>query len=123
MHSHILIDVARVQQQHYNDQCATAKNKLSESNIQPSVMHYSFDHAQQVHFLCNAQQPGPILFKTPRKCGVLSVSCEPMSTQVNYMYLIDEADNVGKGANATISLLHPFLTESWPKRETCTSSC
>ena len=101
------LDLARVQRQHYNDQCATAKDKLSESNSRPSVMHYSFDYAQQVHFPFNAQQPGPIFFKTPRKCGIFGVSCEPMSTQVNY--LIDEADNVGKGANATISYLHHFL--------------
>lgn len=64
-------------------------------------MHYSFDYAQQIHY------PGPIFFKTPRKCGLFGVSCESTSTQVNY--LIDEADDVGKGANATISLLHHFL--------------
>ena len=68
-----------------------------------SVMHYSFDYVQQVHYLCNAQQPGPIFFKTARKCGVFGVSCEPTSSQVNY--LIDEGDDIGKGANATFSLL------------------
>ena len=67
-------------------------------------MHHSFDYAQQIHFPFNAQQPGPIFFKTPRKRSIFGVSREPMSTQVNY--LIDEADDVGKGANATISLLH-----------------
>ena len=70
-------------------------------------MHYSFDYAQQVHYPFNAQQPGPIFFKTPRKCGIFGVSCEPTSSQVNY--LIDESDEVGKGANATISLVHHYL--------------
>ena len=42
-----------------------------------------------------------------RKCGIFGVSCEATSTQVNY--LIDEADDVGKGANATISLLRHYL--------------
>ena len=101
------LDLARVQRKHYNDQCATAKGNMAESSSQPTVMHYSFDYAQQVHFPFNAQQPGPIFFKTPRKCGVFGVCCEPTSTQLNY--LIDEADDVGKGANATISLVHHFL--------------
>ena len=33
--------------------------------------------------------------------------CEPVGVQVNY--LIDESEVIGKGANATISLLHHFL--------------
>lgn len=35
------------------------------------------------------------------------MTCEATSIQVNY--LIDEADYVGKGANATISLVHHYL--------------
>ena len=62
---------------------------------------------QQVHYPFNAQQPGPIFFITPRKCGIFGVSCEATSSQVNY--LIDESDDVGKGANATISLVHHYL--------------
>ena len=101
------LDLARIQRHHYNEQCAKAKDNLPEGEGRPSVMHYSFDYAQQVHFPFNSQQPGPIFFKTPRKCGIFGMSCEPTSTQVNY--LIDEADDVGKGANATISLVHNFL--------------
>ena len=47
-------------------------------------------------------------FKTARKCGIFGVCCEPRSFQVNY--LIDEAQDVGKGADATLSLLHHFLS-------------
>ena len=99
------LSLARVQRQHYNDQCALAKVNLTSNP--PSVMHYSFDYAQQVHYPFNAQQPGPIFFKTARKCGIFGVSCEATSSQINY--LIDECDEIGKGANATISLIHHYL--------------
>ena len=71
------------------------------------MMHYSFDFAQQVHFPTNPQQPGPVYFKTPRKCGLFGVCCEAVPQQINY--LIDESVNVGKGANCVVSLLHHFL--------------
>lgn len=112
MHSDSHLELAQVQRQHYNNQCAMAKDNMPESNSasRPSVMHYSFDYAQQIHFPFNSQQQGPFFFKTPRKCCIFGVSCEPTSTQVNY--LIDEADDVGKGANATISLLHHFFLQN-----------
>ena len=52
-------------------------------------------------------QPGPICFKTPRKCGIFGVCCEGVPRQVNF--LIDESVMVGKSANATISYLHFYL--------------
>ncbi|RUS74217.1 hypothetical protein EGW08_018023 [Elysia chlorotica] len=71
------------------------------------MMHYSFDFAQQVHYPCDPLQPGPIFFKTPRKCGLFGVCCEAISRQVNF--LIDEAVNCGKGANCVVSLIHHFF--------------
>ena len=70
-------------------------------------MHYSFDFAQQIHVPSNPLQPGPVYFKTPRKCGIFGVMCEGIPHQVNF--LIDEAVSVGKGANATISYVHYYL--------------
>ena len=70
-------------------------------------MHYSFDYVQQVHFLSNALQPGPLFFKTARKCQIFGICCEPKNEQVNY--LIGEADYVGKGGNSTLSMLHHYL--------------
>ena len=32
--------------------------------------HISFDFAQQMHYPSDPLQPGPIYFKTPRKCGL-----------------------------------------------------
>ena len=73
----------------------------------PSVMHYSFDYAQQVHFPNNPQQPGPAYFLSARKCQIFGIACEPTGKQVNY--LIDEGETIHKGANATVSLLNHFI--------------
>ena len=72
-----------------------------------TTMHYSFDFAQQVHYPSNPMQPGPIYFKTPRKCAIFGIMCEAIPQQVNY--LIDEASDVRKGANTTISYVHHFF--------------
>ncbi|XP_048010889.1 uncharacterized protein LOC125244726 isoform X2 [Megalobrama amblycephala] len=61
-------------------------------------MHYSFDFAQQ---------PGPMYFLTPRKCGLFGVSCEGLQKQVNY--LIDEGMSSTKGSNEVISYMHHFF--------------
>ena len=72
-----------------------------------ATVHYSFDYAQQVHIPSNPMQPGPIYFKTPRKCGIFGVMCEGIPRQVNF--LIDKAASAGKGVNATISYVHYFF--------------
>ena len=73
----------------------------------PACVHYSFDFAQQVHYPRNPLQPGPMYFKTARKCAIFGVCCEGLPHQINY--LIDEASDTGKGANTAVSLLHHFL--------------
>ena len=124
-------DCIKAQQDHLN--CAQAKRELYRNtysvagttfqSIEDDVdfneshepcsfdgtMHYSFDYAQQVHYPSNPLQPGPIHFKTPRKCGIFGVNCEAVPRQVNY--LIDESATVGKGANATISYVHHFFAQ------------
>ena len=69
--------------------------------------HYSFDMAQQVFYPNDPLQPGPMYFLTPRKCAIFGVCCEAIPRQVNY--LIDEAVDIGKGANAVVSMLHHFF--------------
>ena len=71
------------------------------------TVHYSYDYAQQLHYPANPNQPGPIYFKTPRKCGLFGVCCEAIPWQVNF--LIDENVLTGKGANSTISYVHYFF--------------
>ena len=68
------------------------------------TVHYSYDYAQQLHYPSNPNQPGPIYFKTPRKCALFVVCCEAIPRQVNF--LIDENVMTGKGANSTISYVH-----------------
>ena len=96
------LDRAHRERSHYNSQC-----KLDDSASNPTIMHYSYDYAPKVHYPYTPQQSGPAYFKTARKCGIFGVACEPRSFQVNY--LIDEVQEVGKGADATLSLLHHFF--------------
>ena len=83
---------------------------LTDNQGQPNSLAisltYSFDHAQQVHYPSNPQQPGPLFLKTPRKCGIFGVCSEGCNTQVNY--LIDEAQSCGKGANSIVSMVHHY---------------
>ena len=70
-------------------------------------MQYSFDYCQQVLLPFSSQQRGTIYFRTPRKVQVFGVCCEPLSRQV--FFLIDEAQQVGKGAAVVVSLVHAFF--------------
>ncbi|RUS90967.1 hypothetical protein EGW08_001271 [Elysia chlorotica] len=107
--------MVKQERQHYIDICKTVASQLpadrqlgshDHCSFQGSN-HLSFDFAQQVHYPHNPLQPGPIYFKTPRKCGIFGVNSEGHKRQINY--LIDEAHSCGKGANVVISLLHDFL--------------
>ena len=113
------LDRVQTERELYRNTCCESKNnfkrledtiKLDEQHDPCSIdtaIHYSFDFAQQIHFPSNPMQPGPIYFKTPRKCGIFGVMCEAIPQQVNY--LIDEASDVGKGANTTISYVHHYF--------------
>ena len=60
-----------------------------------------------MHFPFSAQQTGPEYFKTAHKCGIFGVCNDGESRQV--IYLIDEAENPGKGADCVTSLLHHYF--------------
>ena len=68
---------------------------------------YSYFKFKQNHYPSSPMQPGPIYFLTPRKCGIFDVCCAAIPQQVNF--LIDEAFDTGKGANAVISMVHYYL--------------
>ena len=119
-----IIDVARVHQElveekcnRYREVCKASRQNLmdifttADSTCQPSppssmtpalsmktVMHYSFNMAQQVKHVYIATfviciglgtlsirslQPGPVYFLTPRKCAIFGVCCEVIPRQVN----------------------------------------
>ena len=52
-------------------------------------------------------QPGPIFFKTPRKCLVFGI-IEEASSKME-IYLLDESVVIKKGADCVISLVHDHL--------------
>lgn len=79
-------------------------DKVHDACSLDTTIHYLLDFAQQIHIPSNLMQLGPIYFKTSRKCGIFGVMCKAVPRQVNY--LIDEASDVGKGANTTISYVH-----------------
>ena len=107
------------ERKYYNDVCdesnKTASPVLNVVDFNVSrepcsldgTIHYSYDYAQQLHFPCDPYQPGPIYFKTPRKCALFGVCCESFKRQVNF--LIDENVSTGKGADSTISYVHYFF--------------
>lgn len=66
-----------------------------------SIVHYSFDMAQQIHYPSNPLQTGPIYFLTPRKCAIFGICCEAIPRQINY--LIDEACDTGKGSTPSLA--------------------
>ena len=97
---------AKKQRCYYRKQVDESKDSVKSGTLK--TLSYSFDHAQQVHYPSNPQQPGPIYFKVPRKCGIFGVCDEGNSSQINY--LIDEAQSCGKGANSIVSMVHHFLS-------------
>eukprot|EP00731_Ephydatia_muelleri_P009249 Em0004g1587a len=54
-----------------------------------------------------SQQRGTLFFRTPRKVQVFGVCCEPLCHQV--FFLIDKAEQAGKGAGVVVSLVHAFF--------------
>ena len=113
------LDWAKAERDYYRDACSKAEENFDSIRERfdfvkvhspcsfNKTIHYSFDYAQQVHIPSNPMQPGPIYFKTPRKCGIFGRFCEAVPRQVNF--LIDEAISCGKGANPTISYVHYYL--------------
>ena len=76
---------------------------------------YSFAFAQQIHYLANPKQPGPIYFKTPRKCGVFGVMAEALPQMA--LFLLDEAVETGKGDNTVISFIDFFFLLTWVSKK------
>eukprot|EP00033_Pygsuia_biforma_P004370 GCRY01004790.1.p1 GENE.GCRY01004790.1~~GCRY01004790.1.p1 ORF type:complete len:220 (+),score=27.75 GCRY01004790.1:672-1331(+) len=81
------------------------ENTITNEEIPLTVpLFLSFDYAQQVHVPFSSQQVGELYFKTPRKVQLFGVTME--NTPFFFLYLIDEAESAGKGADAVISLVH-----------------
>ena len=82
------LKLAAEERDFYKSCCKTTKDALvdhlkdvdfSEKRVACSLegtVHYSYDYAQQLHYPADPYQPGPIYFKTPRKCGLFGVCCK-----------------------------------------------
>ena len=102
------LEVAKRQRLYYNQKIIASKSAIDQVPSNKSVtLSYSFDHAQQIYHPSRPQNPGPLYFKTPCKCGIFGVCDEGSGTQL--IFLIDEARSCGKGANSIISMVHYYL--------------
>lgn len=113
------LDNANAEREYYKSQCAQAKEDLSSNfpdfspfeQYQPcsfiGTAHISWDYAQQLHYPSDPFQPGPLYFKTSRKCALFGICNDAVNHQINY--LVDEIVSTGKGANSTISYVHHYL--------------
>ena len=101
--------LAQSERKYYNTPVKRVNESLCtlQQGEKPPLSHYSFDFAQQVHFPFSAQQTGPEYFKIACKCGIFWVCNDGENKQVTY--LIDEAENPGKGADCVIRVLHHYL--------------
>lgn len=88
----------RSEREYYNGQVTAAQSQWKNHKLIPLTCgHYSYDFTQQIHYLFDCQQTGPEYFKIAQKCGIFGVCNGGENCQVNY--LIDEAENPGKGAD------------------------
>lgn len=76
------------EREHYKSCCEESKHhvqcfleevdftKTREPCSFNGTVHYSYDYVQQLHYPSDPNQPGPIYFKTPRKCAVFGICCK-----------------------------------------------
>ncbi|CAH0403833.1 unnamed protein product [Chilo suppressalis] len=104
------LEEANIQRKFYNDirkDASVALTQAKQLEQKPGIRVFSIDYAQNIHYPSSEMQVGPAFFKTARKCGIFGINDEADNTQTNY--LIDECDNIGKGANSVINLIHHHL--------------
>lgn len=93
---------AKTQHNYYNECCCDLK--MTDNS---TVLVISFDFAQNVSYPSGPQCTGQSYFKSARKCNIFGILNEITKIQTNY--LIDENEAIGKGPNATVSMLHQYL--------------
>lgn len=105
-----LIGEASLHKQNADKQRSFFKSLRMDS----SKITLSFDAAQQVHIPSNPLQAGEAFFKTARKVGIFGVMDE-FHLNGN-IYVIDESDVIGKGANHTIFLANHTIVEKYNEK-------
>lgn len=101
---------AQRQRENYNKwrKLVRENDTIEIDGIKRKVAVLSFDYAEQVHYPSSARAVGSTYFKTARKCGIFGVHDEKTGIQRNY--LIDEADDIGKGPNSVVSMLYQYFS-------------
>ncbi|MCP3921994.1 MAG: hypothetical protein GY714_05335 [Desulfobacterales bacterium] len=88
-----------------------SKDKFPTNKVNPCstsiISHYSFDFSQKVHYPFSPYQRSSSYFLVPRKCDIFGIVNDTISKEI--LFLVDELELVGKGANAVISYLHAFF--------------
>lgn len=95
------LNSAKAQRNHYNS-CIDY-----EAPENSTCLVISFDLAQNVSYLSCPQRTGKSYFCSARKCNIFGILNE--QTKIQTKYLIDENESIGKGPNATVSMLHHYL--------------
>ncbi|KAF2888559.1 hypothetical protein ILUMI_17614 [Ignelater luminosus] len=80
-----------------------------------SFLVLPFDFEQNISYPNSPQQVGSAYFKVGRKCCIFGINNEKPGTQTNFV--IDRANDIGKGQNATVTMLHHYL-ETHPSVDT-----
>ncbi|KAF2898996.1 hypothetical protein ILUMI_07183, partial [Ignelater luminosus] len=111
---------------HFNSKGLSARNHgLTESanrktHVTPELREIIVEFIkaftnQVANISYNPQQVGSAYFKASHKCSIFGIHDEKTGIQTNF--LIDEANDIGKGPNATISMLYHYL-ETHPPVDT-----
>jgi hypothetical protein len=78
-----------------------------------STVVICFDYAQNVTVPHHHDCPGRIYFKTPLRIGIFGIYSTSSEDMTTFFLSEDITASYGKGANATISMLHHFLEDLW----------
>ncbi|KAF2905718.1 hypothetical protein ILUMI_00463, partial [Ignelater luminosus] len=95
------INRAKTQREFYNMWCHQTTAEGSSS-----FLGLSFDFTQNISYPNISQRVGSAYFKAGRKCSIFGINDEKTGIQTNF--LINEANDIGKGPNPTISMLHHY---------------
>lgn len=109
---------AQTEREFYINTCTESNNNLERlaDRIKFDEQHDPCSMDTVIHWTLLCKFTFPVtqcswdrFTKTPRKCEIFGVMCEAVPQQFNY--LIDEASDVGKGANTTISYVHHYFQD------------
>ena len=101
----------KLKQQKKHGKQLVPRTENQDSHTTYLTFNYPYQDSHTTYLTFNypydSQQTGPEYFKTARKCGLFGVCNDGGKKQI--LYLIDEAETPGKGADCIISLVHRYI--------------